>query len=314
MRVLFVSSGNNGISPIVTSQAKSLRKAGLEVSLFGIEGKGIWGYLKNIPILVQLIRKSNPSIIHTHYSFCGFLASLSTRKPVVCSLMGSDVKCSGVWRLVIRFFVKKVWAATIVKSEDMKHSLGVEPVHVIPNGVDTDVFKPMDKNACRTKLGWDLSKRVVLFAANPARPEKNFTLAEKSVTALNCTDIELAVIHGIQHSDMPVYMNAADILLLTSLWEGSPNVVKEAMACDLPVVSTDVGDVSWLLGDCNGHFVVSAEVSELSEALTMGLTQEQKPLLRERLVRLGLDTKSIAERIIALYMLLQTGDSGQSCE
>lgn len=95
------------------------------------------------------------------------------------SLMGSDVKSSGLWRVIIRFFVRHVWEATIVKSEDMKRSLGVfsDRVHVIPNGVDLEVFRPLTTSECRIRVGWDESKSIVFFAANPDRQEKNFELA-----------------------------------------------------------------------------------------------------------------------------------------
>ncbi len=301
MRVLFISSFNAGGSPIVVAQAKSLLKYGLDIRIHGIHGKGFIGYIKNILPLYKVIKELNPDHIHAHYSFCGIVSSLATRKPVICSLMGSDVKSSGLWRLVIRFFVKRVWASTIVKSEDMKQSLGLKCVNVIPNGVDMDLFKPMDRSYCRAKLAWSPDKRIVLFAANPARPEKNYTLADQAIKALNSEDIELKVVHGIKHEDMPIYLNAVDVLLLTSLWEGSPNVIKEAMACNTPIVSVDVGDVRWLLEGVDGCYHASKEPVALSAQLNQIFQNIRESRGRERLIELGLDAESVAKRIVGLY-------------
>jgi len=227
LRVLFVSSGNNGISPIIRAQGKSLEKAGINILYYGVKGRGAIGYLSNIARIKHTIRSFKPDLVHAHYSDSAILASLSTRRKIVASLMGSDVMSSGLWRLVIRFFVKHVWAFTIVKSEDMKSSLGVhsDKIHVIPNGVDLDVFKPLDKNCCRARLRWEISKKIVLFAANPNRPEKNFDLAKKSFELAGLKNAELKVVFNIKHEEIPYYLCASDLLLSTSKWEGSPNII-----------------------------------------------------------------------------------------
>ncbi len=236
MKILFVCSGNHGLSPIVSAQADSLVKAGHEVQIHRIVGKGIWGYLSNVPKLHSVIRRTRFDAIHAHYSFCGIACALATRRPIVCSLMGSDVKSSGLWRMIIRFFAKYIWGSTVVKSTDMMISMKLtsKDVHVIPNGVDLDLFVPMDRNECRAKIGWGNASKIVLFAADPSRMEKNFDLAHNSMLHLGYDDVELKVVFGVEQKEMPQFYNAADVLLLTSKWEGSPNVIKEAMACTLP--------------------------------------------------------------------------------
>jgi glycosyltransferase involved in cell wall biosynthesis len=266
-----------------------------------VRGNGVFGYLRNIPRFVYRVCSFKPDVIHAHYSFCGFIAAIVRGRPVVTSLMGSDVKCSGVWRLVIRIFAKKLWSATIVKSEDMKHSLGVASVHVIPNGVDIELFKPANQDECRRKLNWDLNAKIVLFAANPDRPEKNYALARDVMHMPQLKNTILKVVHGVKHDDMPLYLNAADVLLLTSLWEGSPNVVKEAMACNLQVVSTDVGDVEWLLAPFEGSCVRGGNVDLLSVSLLKTVAGKSRSRGRERLTELCLDSISISERLIKLY-------------
>lgn len=303
MRVLFVCSGNSGISPIIEAQAKSLREAGLQLEISPIIGKGFWGYLRSLPGIRGQIKRFDPEIIHAHYSFCGIVASLATKKPVITSLMGSDVKSSGLWRIIIRFFVRYVWNITIVKSEDMKKSLDLKTskIHVIPNGVDLNLFKPMDKIKSREKLGWDLDKRIVLFAANPKRPEKNYNLAKAAIDVLDRKDVELKVVYDVAHECMPMFMNAANTLLLTSLWEGSPNVVKEAMACNLPVVSSDVGDVRWLFGSKYSNAICPRDPSIIAHKLKSVLGSQESVCYRELLIKLKLDSLSVSEEILKLY-------------
>lgn len=301
MKVLFVSRGNKCLSPIVAAQAESLRSASLEVDVFKINGRGIIGYLCYVPKLRKHARESMPDVIHAHYSLSGITAWLSGVKPLVTSLMGSDVKGLKIFRLVIRFFASNLWNATIVKSQDMKTSLGFEFAKVIPNGVDLDRFKPMDKQACRVKLGWTGLMEIILFAADPKRSEKNFLLAEEAISELNCQGITLKVVYGADHDVMPTYLNAADLLVLTSKWEGSPNVVKEAMACNLPVVSTDVGDVAELFGESRMYRVSKAEPKLLASAIRDVLDSSEMPRGRERIEELGLDSASVADKLVSIY-------------
>ncbi|MDD2246989.1 MAG: glycosyltransferase family 4 protein [Proteiniphilum sp.] len=303
MKVLFVSSANSGISPIVEAQGLSLQKAGIELSFYGVKGKGILGYLSNMSKLLRALRKTNPHVVHAHYSFCGIVSAMVTRKPVIVSLMGSDVKSSGLWRVIIRFFVRYIWKVTIVKSDDMKSSLGVytDRVHVIPNGVDLDVFKALNKSQCRKKVGWDESKRIVLFAANPERPEKNFELAKKSFLKADLQNSELKVVYNVKHEDIPLYLCASDVLISTSKWEGSPNIIKEAMACNIPIVSTDVGDVNLLFDGVKGCFVTAHDPDDIAIKLNQALRFEKQTNGRERLIELGLDSERVAIDIIRLY-------------
>jgi len=304
MKVLFVFSGNSlyfDISPFINAQAESLRKLGHTIDYYPIKGKGIGGYISNIPQLKHYVKKGNYDIIHSHYSFCGVVSSLSIKKRVVCSLMGSDVKQSRLWKILIRYFIKHKWLKTIVKSVDMKTELGIDTVEVIPNGVDLELFKPLDKNDCRKELGWDIGKKIILFAADPKRPEKNFSLAKKATETLNIQDVELKVVYPVPHKDIPIYLNATDLLLSTSLWEGSPNIVKEAMACNCPIVSTNVGDVKWLLDGVEGCFITTNDPKDVADKIKKALNFRGKTKGREKLISLGLDSEHIAKMIIQVY-------------
>lgn len=134
---------------------------------------------------------------------------------------------------------------------------------------------------------------------------KNIQLLEKAYGLLDSTEnIELHALQNIPHQDIPKYMNASDVVILTSLWEGSPNVIKEAMACNRPVVATAVGDIAWLFGDEPGHFLTSFDYEDVSNKLNMALEFAEKVGQtngRKRIIELGLDSESVAKRIAQVY-------------
>jgi glycosyltransferase involved in cell wall biosynthesis len=303
MNVLFVGSGNSvfGISTIVRSQGESLRDGKNFIDYYSIKGKGLWGYAKNILRLKKYLKNKEYDIIHAHYSLSAFTASLAGSKPLVVSLMGSDVK-EKIWvKLLIKLFNSLFWDICIVKSEDMKTSSGIKNAYVIPNGVDLQKFRPLDKNEALEKLGWDLDKKHILFPANPERPEKNFKLAKEALKLLNKRDLELHYLNNVDNNLMAYFYNASDVVLLTSLWEGSPNVIKEAMACNCPVVSTKVGDVEWLFGKTEGCYITSFKPEAIADKLKVAIFYGRRTKGRERIIELGLDSETVAKRVLKLY-------------
>jgi glycosyltransferase involved in cell wall biosynthesis len=172
---------------------------------------------------------------------------------------------------------------------------------VLPNGVDLDLFKPLDKKECRINLGWDLDNKYVLFASKPDKMVKNFALAQATMDRIKINSAELKIIYNIDHSQMPVYLNAANVLLLTSKWEGSPNTVKEAMACNLPVVATKVGDIEYLFRNTEGYYYTDPDPDKLAEKISFILSSNLIPNGRQRIMELELDSISIANKIIEIY-------------
>ncbi len=306
MKVLFVCSGNQGLSPIVQAQTISLQNAGVSVDIHMIIGKGLVGYLGAIPRLKRAIKKHNPDLVHAHYSLCGIVSYLATSKPIVTSLMGSDVNQSGLLKAVTKFFIRHSWEKTIVKSIDMKEKINSKDIVVLPNGVNLDLFRPMDKSLCRRKVGWKDDTRIVLFAADPKRPEKNYPLADHAIELCEMEKVELKVVFGISPNDIPYYLNACDLLLLTSLWEGSPNIIKEAMACNVPVVSTPVGDVEWLFGGREGLSIASPTASDIADKVSNLLGAKTLSDGRARIIDLGLNSKQIAQKLVQVYSNLLT--------
>ena len=302
-KVLFVSSGNNkiGPDPIIHNQADSLSCEGLQITHFYILGKGFKGYLKNVNNLRKFIKNDNFDLIHAHYSMSAFVASLSGANPLIVSLMGSDVKSDKLFKFFINFFKLFFWSKTIVKSKDMQSSSGLSNLHIIPNGVDLNKFKPENQLECKKKINWDLNKKQILFAANPNRYEKNYALAKKSFDYIHDINCELKVLDNISNDQMSIYYNAADLVLLTSRWEGSPNVIKEAMACNRPVLCTNVGDVANLFKNVSGCDLISENANEISNKIKFYLDNFHLSDGRSEIKLLKLDSKSVSNKLIKLY-------------
>jgi len=301
MRVLFISSGNSkaGISPIVKAQGDSLIKEGIELDYFTIKGRGAKGYLNSISQLKELLNREDYNIIHAHYWLSGIVASLAGAKPLIVSLMGDDVKASGIFRWIIRGFYYISWDSVIVKSKDMYRSLNIKDAHIISNGVNIERFKPIDREIALNRVGWDSSKRHILFTSNPDRRVKNFKLAKRAFEYLNNRDLELHYLKNIPQEEVVYYYNASNIVLLTSLWEGSPNAIKEAMACNIPIVSVDVGDVRELISNTKGCYITSFNYRDIANRVEDALKFGKRTNGRENILHLS--SERVAKRIIDIY-------------
>jgi teichuronic acid biosynthesis glycosyltransferase TuaC len=304
LKVLFVSSGrNSGVGIIVFNQGESLRTRGADISYFTINS-GIRGYLSAIPKIRRLFRQGQYDLIHAHYSFSGFSAALSGCRPLIVSLMGSDTFASNWQKRLIRYFAAVIWDMVIVKSEQMKQVLKMPVAEIVPNGVNLDRFKPIDKSIAREYLNYPQGKKIVLFLANPTRVEKNHSLAFNAIRSFEDNDVELKCIYDVPNSEVPYHLGAADLLLLTSQWEGSANIIKEAMACNCPVVATKVGDVEWLLGDIPGHYISDLSLPDVVEKIKAGLEfagNSNRTNGRQRIIELKLDSLQVADELITNY-------------
>jgi len=302
MKVLFVSSGTRGnISPIVQNQGESLKRIGVEVDYFIIPDKGFKGYIKNISKIRKAYYSGNYDLVHAHYSLSAIAASCAGGFPLVVSLMGSDAYTSGFWRFVIQIFHRIRWKMAIVKSLKMQTLLHLKKAIIIPNGVDLEKFKPILKTDAQHDIGFDSSKKTILFISNPERKKKNYPLAIEAIKLLKRTDVELKPIFNIRNEDISRYLNAADLLLLTSKREGSPNVIKEAMACNVPIVSTDVGDVKINLEGVDNCFVCKDSALEIALKIEVVLNTDRQTNGRDKIRTLGLDSDSIAKKIVSIY-------------
>jgi glycosyltransferase involved in cell wall biosynthesis len=192
--------------------------------------------------------------------------------------------------------------AIIVKSEGMKATLGQQDkVYVIPNGVDFNLFLPLPRAEVRAALGWDPNQYYVLFGNDPAIPVKNFPLAQAAIERLRARkiDVELVVAKGLPQTTVVQYINACNALILPSIAEGSPNIVKETMACSVPVVATNVGDVAQVIGRTEGCSVCDSNPEALAAGLEQALLRREPTTGRRDIEHLT--SAIVAQQVITVY-------------
>jgi teichuronic acid biosynthesis glycosyltransferase TuaC len=306
MKVLFVSKGKNvGVSPIIYNQGESLREEGCDVHYHVILGNGIRGYLKALKPLRNEIKKNNYDTVHAHFSYSGFLAALASPfgKRIIVSLMGK-IDAPSYKYYLIKFFYFIRWEHIIVKSNKMKMQVNLKSAHIIPNGVMVEKFITTSnrRSLIRQELGFKEAEKIVIFVADPSRLGKNFKLCEESFNLLNYPNSRLIAVFSKSHDEVVKYMVGADVMMLTSFSEGSPNVVKEAMAAGCPIVATNVGDVEFLLADLEGTYVMNTfEKEEAAKLLNLAINFNGRTNGMKRLQQLNLTSKQIAKKIIDLY-------------
>lgn len=299
------SGKQGGVNPIIKNQGESLRRAGVELDYYALSGGGWKGYIKNIKPLREAIKKGGYDVVHAHYSWTAYITGIAMRGmkvPMVVSLMGNDILDHWWYPVLARMVAKcKPWKAVIVKSQEMKNRVGMPYANVIPNGVNMEKFHELPQTECQKKLGWDSSKKHVLFPARVEDTRKNWPLANAAVQMQN-SDIELHPFKNTPNDETPIWYNAADAVVLPSFYEGSVNALKEAMACNRPVVTTDMGDCRERIEGCEGCYVANTyEVPEFAELLGKALEFGGKTKGRERLVADGIADYQIAERLITIY-------------
>ncbi|MDO6440359.1 glycosyltransferase family 4 protein [Cyclobacterium sp. 1_MG-2023] len=315
LKVLFVSSGNLknfDVAPFIKVQGDSLNKENVEVDYFKVSGKGLKGYISNIGPLKKLLKDSDYDLIHAHFTLSAWVAVLSFPNiPIILSLMGTDAygRISDFKKkrfyfnyftfltLLIQPFTKRI----VSKSPNIeKFVWQKKKSKVLPNGVDINKFYPVDHDF-RKELGLIENKKYALFLGNHNDPRKNYQLLEKAREELTKADIEIIAPYPIPHHQVFQYLNSVDVLVMCSYEEGSPNVVKEGMACNCKGVFTDVGDVRYLLEDTEGYAITGFDPIELAEKIK-SVVEMKECKGRERLIELKLDLPLVAEKLKKIYL------------
>ena len=299
--------------PFIARQAEFLGRAGINVDVFHFTGaKKLGNYLNARRRLQKHTAGRHYDVVHAQWGQSASLAVAPKRFPMVITFRGNDLEgiigkngritVLGQIQRNVSKLMARLADEVIVVSESLGRHLARKDFHVIPSGLDLEAFRPMPQDAAREFLNLPRGKRLILFAASTIEnPRKRYELAKEAVARIaERFAAELIVASNVPHSTIPYYMNACDALLLTSVHEGSPNVVKEALACNLPVVSVDVGDVAARIGGVEGC-VICAEPTV--EAVAAGL--ERVLSAAERIngadaVR-HLNEESIAHQVIEVY-------------
>jgi glycosyltransferase involved in cell wall biosynthesis len=298
----------------IASQARSLARAGVDIDVLYVRGfLGVGAYLRALVDIPRVGRASHYDILHVHYGHTA-AASIGLRsRPMVISFCGEDLlgapRDSGIThksRLEVSVFrqLARTATVTITKSREMEEALPTrlrERNYVLPNGVDLDLFKPMPQNHARTKLGWVDGAKTILFLGNPDDPRKNVALAREAAAAVTAEvpSTRLHVAWGVSPDQVPYLMNAADCLVFSSRSEGSPNAIKEAMACALPIVATPVGDIPERLSGVENCFVCEPSPAAFVPALMQALDCDRAPAARTAVE--SLDIGSVAAQLTGIY-------------
>jgi len=300
IKILFVYSSQDiqARTHLVKTQGESIVRTGCSVEYYDISGLGFWPYLKHIPALRKFIKSGNYDIVHAQFGYSGITCALASPKPLVVSLMGSDYRLEKMTSWITSSIARLFWDYTIVKSQKMYNNLRIRSSQIIPNGINFSRFKPIDREIARHQAGFNASAHV-LWVSDPQRKEKNFALAREAFSYIDAEDVELTIVNNVEIDKVPFYYYAADVLLVTSKWEGSPNVVKEAMACSLPIVSTDVGDVADITRGVDGCFIVPADPEEIAAALDTALQFGKRTNGRDKVIHMDVDC--ISERLLEVY-------------
>ncbi len=318
LRVLMVTGiypthGKPHSGTFIQSQVDSLIEAGLEVEIIHPKPGPIpFRYTSAaLQVLGKTVRE-HFDIVHGHYGLWCLAGCLQWKTPVVASFLGSDLLGNEIeysdndkkTNLVInisRWLCQRV-DAVIVKSVGMKQAAHSNEAFIIPNGVDFSFFHPIPRAEARAALGWHKSRYYVLFGNNPQIPRKNFALAQAAVERLQAKglDVALVVATGLPQTQVVQYINASNALALPSLIEGSPNIVKETMACNVPVVATDVGDVADVIGKTAGCAVCPPDPTAFANALEQAILRKEPTTGREDISHL--DRTIVAQQVIAVYL------------
>src|SRR5580700_10420661 len=310
---IYPTSENPARGTFIRTQVEYLKRAGVEVELLIVgERSRKLMYPKAALELRRRLADRSIDLVHAHYSYVGIVARTQWKVPVVVSYCGDDLlgtmNTRGRQTLFGRLAVfgghllSNQADGVIVKSRGMASKLRrKKDVYIIPHEIDLELFQPTDREQARKLLGLDLRKKYLLFAANPDIPVKHFPLAKAVRDHMWRQDpaIELLVVYKEAQERLPIFMSASDALVFTSYQEGSPNVVKQAMACNLPIVSTDVGDVREVIGNTHGCYISEPNPESFARLLGHITASPFRTEGREQVRHLS--GSAVAERLITIY-------------
>ena len=291
----------------VKEQVESLQKIGVDCDVFYCDGqnKGFKKYITYLPSLWKKAMFGGYDIIHCHHALSAVLLTMTGAplfKKVILSYQNDPTHEWGDWmfhifNLLFKRFIIKNPSPYLQKKKSV----------YLPNGCNQDFFHPMDMAECRKRLGWDADKQFIIYmdSNKGVRTQKRKDRFDEVIGLLNSKygwKAEAVVMRNVERSLVPLYLNAANLHLISSDFEGSPNSVKECMCCNTPVVSTPVGNVLEMIGDIPGAYVTEGfaaeELAECCDKVLRGKTPFEG---REKFLAKGYGMATVAEKIKMLY-------------
>lgn len=322
MRVLMVtnkwpSANNPSAVPFLVQQLADLERAGISISRFTFRGeKNPFNYGAAWYRLRQEHKLSNYDLIHAHFGQCGILG-LPAHQPLLVTYHGSDLQgdvgqdgsyqFKGQLMVWLSQWVARHTTANILVAEHLRRFVPAHiPTYIIPCGIDPTQFHPIPQNIARQQLHLPLQTPIILFASDPNRPVKRYSLAWAAIQILHqkCPQAQLLTVGNAPYSEMPLYLNACDLVLLTSKHEGSPTIIKEALACNTPIVSTNVGDVHQQIAQATGCLICPDDPTSLAEGM-LAILNQPRPT-SNHLTLAHTHIRQITQQLIALYQKVLT--------
>ena len=298
MRILIIASGNSPqLSPFVKEQAESLIKNGLYIDFFLIKGKGLFGYLKNYYLLIKKIKYKKYDLIHAHYGLSGLLATLQLSVPVVITFHGSDVNMKKNY--IFSRIASRLSTANIFVHQDLSEKLKIyrDPLNIIPCGFNNNLFFPIPKDKARKILKWEKKTHYIVFSSAFDNKIKNVQLAWSAISDIhNCKLVELK---GYGKEEINLILNASDLLLVTSLSETGPIIVKEALACNCPIISTNVGDVQKLIRNVQNCYISEYNPEDIKKKINLVFRNNIRTNGEQAIKNFNLE--NIAHKVIDVY-------------
>lgn len=322
MRVLVVASVYlSGHGNWLAEQVRSLRSASVDVDVIFFDPRETrLNYGLYLPRIVRAIGSGRYDIIHAHHTYTMLLAEIGRRLtgatvPLVFTIHEPEIVDgegrTRTWHptsrlrhsLPLKRFAARRADFVIFVARQLATVLAIGGRHeIIPCGVDLGKFRPLDRAECRRQLGLPANRPVIFFPANPQKRFKRFELAREvyGLVRRHLPDALIVAGGSIDAETMPFYYNAADVMLQTSFCEASPTVVKEALACEVPVVSTDAGDTREVIEGVPHCWVCPEDPHALANRI-LEVNGHRLEGARDHLLQRGLSLEQIAEKVIRVY-------------
>lgn len=308
----------------------------IEIDFYFIKGKGLRGYLQNFKKLKSTLHEKKYDIVHAHFALSGLLAGLQRRVPVITTFHGSDINIPTlrVFSALAMLLSKKViYVSQALNQKALLKNSNKD--HVVPCGLDLSIFKPFSQAELQlpqlpqlpqpsklsklsqlskftqppklSKLSQlpilphplDQTKKHILFSSSFNNPVKNYPLLQSALLLMDASNIVVHELKNMSRVEVAEMMNRVDLCVMTSFSEGSPQFIKEAMACNCPIVSTNVGDVKEVIGNTPGCYVVGFDAAELASAIQRALAFGKRTEGRYKVLKF--DNQLIAKQIIDIY-------------